>query len=325
MVNRTPLVSVVIPTYNRALFVTKAIDSVLKQSFKDYEIIVIDDGSTDGTRKALEAYSNKITYIYQENSGVSSARNTGIKEAKAEWMSFLDSDDEWKENYLLVQMAQVKEVSNAVAHMTNAVSISTNGERNNFFNEIGLLNKFNDKQYLVLERPLQLIINHGITFLQSSIIQRNILLRAGLLDETLTIAEDLDLITRVALQGPFTICKIELVEVYRRQESIESLMILSMKNIIYKYDAFGKVYASLLNSPKLIWVEKGTIRKALSENKRAMGNVLVIAGRKTEARQFYKESFFWSLSILSLIKFLTTFLPETLSRILVRKERHLFH
>ncbi len=83
MVNRTPLVSVVIPTYNRALFVTKAIDSVLKQSFKDYEIIVIDDGSTDGTRKALEAYSNKITYIYQENSGVSYARNTGIKEAKA--------------------------------------------------------------------------------------------------------------------------------------------------------------------------------------------------------------------------------------------------
>ena len=93
-----PLISVIIPTYTREKFVTKAIDSVLKQSFRDYEIIVIDDGSTDNTREILKAYANKIKYIYQENSGVSSARNVGIQAARGLWISFLDSDDEWNED-----------------------------------------------------------------------------------------------------------------------------------------------------------------------------------------------------------------------------------
>src|SRR6267143_1280624 len=115
-----PLISVIIPTYNRERFVIKAIDSILNQTVKDYEIIVIDDGSTDGTRTALEAYSKKIRYIYQENAGVSSARNAGIKKAQGEWMAFLDSDDEWTKDYLSTQMAHIRKYPHAVVHMTNA-------------------------------------------------------------------------------------------------------------------------------------------------------------------------------------------------------------
>ncbi len=77
-----PLISVIIPTCNREKFVGKAIDSVLKQGFADLEVIVIDDGSTDGTRKILEAYGTKIRCMFQENSGVSSARNVGIRVAQ---------------------------------------------------------------------------------------------------------------------------------------------------------------------------------------------------------------------------------------------------
>lgn len=73
-----PQISVIIPTYNRERFVTKAIDSILNQNFRDYEIIVIDDGSTDETRKVIEAYANKIRYVWQKNSGVSSERNAGM-------------------------------------------------------------------------------------------------------------------------------------------------------------------------------------------------------------------------------------------------------
>lgn len=90
-----PKVSIVIPTYNRSRFVCEAIESVLNQSFKDFEIIVVDDGSTDNTKEALKKYSNHISYIYQDNRGRSLARSAGIKAAKGDYIAFLDDDDIW--------------------------------------------------------------------------------------------------------------------------------------------------------------------------------------------------------------------------------------
>lgn len=91
------LVSIVIPTYNRKVLLERAIQSVLKQTYQNIEIIIIDDGSTDGTREYmshyLRKYQNIIKYYYKENGGVSSARNFGIRKAKGEYISFLDSDD----------------------------------------------------------------------------------------------------------------------------------------------------------------------------------------------------------------------------------------
>ena len=101
---KIPRVSVIIPTYNREEYVVKAIDSVLGQKFDDYEFIVVDDGSTDNTKEIVNKYGDMIRYIYQHNSGVSAARNTGIKLAKGEWVAFLDSDDEWRPDYLLTQI-----------------------------------------------------------------------------------------------------------------------------------------------------------------------------------------------------------------------------
>lgn len=87
-------VSVVIPTFNRAHTIERAIISVLEQSFQNFELIVVDDGSTDNTKFLLAKYP-KVKYIYQENKGVSSARNTGIENAIGEYIALLDSDDEW--------------------------------------------------------------------------------------------------------------------------------------------------------------------------------------------------------------------------------------
>lgn len=99
-----PFFSVIIPTYNREKVLKKAIDSVLSQSFKDFEIIIIDNGSTDKTKQFIESYSNsKIKYIYQVGSGSpASPRNTGVSNALAPWVCFLDSDDYWLSNKLEV-------------------------------------------------------------------------------------------------------------------------------------------------------------------------------------------------------------------------------
>jgi glycosyltransferase involved in cell wall biosynthesis len=96
-----PKVSVIIPTYDRAAKVQKAIENVLAQTFSDLEIIVVDDGSSDGTEQILgKIFGNQIRYYAQTNQGVSVARNRGVEEARGEWIAFLDSDDLWEKEKL---------------------------------------------------------------------------------------------------------------------------------------------------------------------------------------------------------------------------------
>ena len=97
-------VSVIIPTYNRSKYIRRAIDSVLKQTFTDYEIIVIDDGSTDNTGEILRGYGERVSYIRQSNQGISASRNRGIGIAKGKYIAFLDSDDEWVPEKLALQV-----------------------------------------------------------------------------------------------------------------------------------------------------------------------------------------------------------------------------
>lgn len=100
-----PTVSVVIPTYNRAPLVRNSIESTLGQTFRDLEVIVVDDGSSDGTGEILRReYGRRIRYFYQPNQGQSVARNTGLAEAKGEWVAFLDSDDAWLPEKLQYQL-----------------------------------------------------------------------------------------------------------------------------------------------------------------------------------------------------------------------------
>jgi len=102
MNEKTPTVSVIIPTYNRAHLVGRAIRSVLNQTFQDFEIIVVDDGSTDNTEEVVKGFNDpRIRYIrHEENHGGSAARNTGICAARGEYIAFLDADDEWLSMHL---------------------------------------------------------------------------------------------------------------------------------------------------------------------------------------------------------------------------------
>ncbi len=100
-----PLVSVVISNYNYSKFVHEAIDSVLAQTYKKLEIIVVDDGSTDNSLEIIAGYSSKIKVISKQNAGVSSARNIGLSQAKGEYICFLDSDDVWRPEKVEVQIS----------------------------------------------------------------------------------------------------------------------------------------------------------------------------------------------------------------------------
>src|SRR3989344_8773435 len=123
------MISVIIPTYNRALMVKRAIESVLAQSYENFEIIVADDGSTDDTKEALSGYINsgKIKYIFQDNAGPGAARNAGIKHAKGELVAFLDSDDEWVPDKLEKQIKIFESRGKDAAVFSNIEYIDENG------------------------------------------------------------------------------------------------------------------------------------------------------------------------------------------------------
>lgn len=104
MIKEMPKVSVIIPTYNYASFIVEAVESVLAQTFKDMEVIVVDDGSTDNTRDVLKRFNGKIIYLYQENRGAPTARNKGIRAAQGEYLGFLDADDLWMPEKLEIQV-----------------------------------------------------------------------------------------------------------------------------------------------------------------------------------------------------------------------------
>ena len=105
----SPVVSVVIPTYNNAAHLLGAIDSALNQTFADLEVLVIDDGSTDDTAAVCAAYGDRIRYFRQENAGSATARNRGIAESTGEFIAFLDGDDIWEPEKIAVQLAFMRE------------------------------------------------------------------------------------------------------------------------------------------------------------------------------------------------------------------------
>jgi glycosyltransferase involved in cell wall biosynthesis len=308
--------SVIIPTYNRASFVTKAVDSVLRQTFKDYEIIVVDDGSTDTTTQALEQYGRTITIVHQANNGVSAARNAGIRRATGRWIAFLDSDDEWKENYLARQSEQIRCNPNVIAFITNAINID-GGRSHTHFEKI-ILKRFGMATFVRIKRPFRTIMKSH-WFLQSMVVRRNVLLRTGLFDTSLTIAEDRDVIARLALEGEFGFNKEVLVEIHRRTESIRNLA--SARGSMQARKCFEKVLENFRRDRRLRFIERVTLAKVSSANQRELGNILLAQAEAWRARVAYKQALTTYPSLRSLIKYLVSLFPARFALIVMRSGR----
>jgi len=136
------LFSIVIPAYNRAKFLPRAINSVLKQDVSNWELIIVDDGSTDETGKIAKQYNDRrIKYVYQENKGEAGARNTGIKNAKATYICFLDSDDEYLEHHLKILQTYILEYNYPVFYIHTLGYKNKNGQS---FKSVLDENKFNN-------------------------------------------------------------------------------------------------------------------------------------------------------------------------------------
>lgn len=296
-----PEISVIIPTYNRVQYVTKAIDSVLVQTYTDYEIIVVDDGSTDNTKEVLEPYMGRIKYIYQENAGVSAARNAGIRAATGEWVAFLDSDDEWLPEKLAVQMDFVSENPEIVAHVTNAKILLPDNESVDLFTLRGCPRYGVDNP--LIEKPLIDVVRYQF-FTPSLLARRQILSNMGGFDVSMSIYEDGDMMRRLALEGPWGVSNRCLALAIRRDEPRVSLSYQHRDRPIYSRECMVRICSKLNFRDDLEPQERRLVRRNLSMSRFDLGVLQLEARNKRQAYFSLRQSFLDSPSVKSLVKYL---------------------
>lgn len=184
-------ISVIIPTYNRKNTLPRAVESVLNQTYKPVEIIIVDDGSTDGTKEWFSEMYPLVHYIYQVNSGVSLARNTGINSARGDWIALLDSDDEWLPDKLEIQVKLLQNNAELRFCHTNEIWIR-NGVR---INQMKKHQKYGGN---IFKKCLDICrISPSSSLFHTSVIKD-----VGLFDESLDVCEDYDLWLRITAKYP---------------------------------------------------------------------------------------------------------------------------
>ena len=187
-----PQITAILPTWNRAEWLENSIQSVLDQTFGDFELVVVDDASTDSTAEIIERYSGKIrTIVFSENRGVSAARNAAISTSDSEWIAFLDSDDFWHPDKLQKQIAQTKMRPACPLHFTDEIWIR-NGVR------VNPKKKHQKKEGWIFQPSLALCLMAPSTV----ILRRELFEVHGLFDENLPVCEDYDLWLRLTAQHP---------------------------------------------------------------------------------------------------------------------------
>ena len=221
-------VSVIIPTYNRGWIVRDAIDSVLGQTYADFELIVVDDGSTDRTPQILDAYGDRLRVIRQANQGVSAARNRGIGDSSGPLIALLDSDDIWLPGKLSVQVDFFIKNPEALICQTEEIWIR-NGVR------VNPGKRHHKPSGMIFERSLELCLVSP----SAVMVRRELFEKVGLFDENLPACEDYDLWLRVGCWFPVHLINKPLMikrggheDQLSRQSSLDRYRIRSLVKLI---------------------------------------------------------------------------------------------
>lgn len=183
--------SIIIPTYNRAAFLPKAIESVLSQTYTDWELIIVDDGSTDNTKDVVAQYSDsRIRYIYQDNAERSAARNNGIAQANGDFVCFMDSDNYMKSDRLEKLSAFIAKESNIACYFTGI----------EYFNELSGCGNIKDGHSYPFPMDVNLLIRDIIATPQLCCATE--ILRKHQFNPALSIGEDMELLFRITDEFP---------------------------------------------------------------------------------------------------------------------------
>ncbi len=263
-----PLVSAIIPTFNRGWAIADAVESVLNQTYPYIETIVIDDGSTDDTHEILLPYLDRITYLKQENKGVSAARNRGIKESLGQFTAFLDSDDLWKKDKITCQVDFFQNNPDAMICQTQEIWIR-NGIRVN----PGARHK--KPSGMMFEPSLELCLVSP----SAVMIKKELFKITGLFDESLPACEDYDLWLRITAFLPvFLIDRQCTIKKGGHKDQLSNNHSLDK----YRIQSLDK----LLKNETLTEKQRNRVKKILKKKCRIYANGCIKRGKKDEAGHY---------------------------------------
>lgn len=236
-----PVVSVIMPAYNVAPYICEALDSVLAQTFKDYEIIVINDGSPDTPEleRVLEPYREHLVYLKQNNRGAAAARNSGLYVARGEFAAFLDADDIWEQNFLAAQMEFLKSHADCDLVYSDALLFGETPQAGKTFMQTSPSKGEVTFASLITARCN--VITSGV------VARRQVILDAGLFDEELTRAHDFDLWLRMVRHGARALYQRKVLLKYRVRS--DSLSGDSIQRVERELEAYAKVEQHLALTP----------------------------------------------------------------------------
>lgn len=290
------LISVVIPTHNRSLMLNRAIESVLKQTYSNLEIIIVDDASTDDTERLVLQYEDpRISYIkIKDSKGANFARNTGVRSSNGEYVAFLDDDDIWFPNKLFLQVQMLKKNSK-LGLVYTGIEVVTEGEDIRY----SIKPKFNG------DISKNILIDNCIGTTSTVVLRRKIFEKAGGFDEKLPQLQDYDLWIRVA-----QICEVDFISdnliYYYVHQSIRQLTSSADKNKS-AIEYIDKKYAHLINELPL-----KLQRKRFCQRYNAMGKRLMKSGNSVKARSLFIKSFRSSPNSKSVKFFIASFFKPSL-------------
>lgn len=263
-------IAVIIPTFNRQKLLTKAIDSVLSQTYQNFQLIVVDDGSTDNTAEVVAGYGTDIWYVFQENHGPAAARNNGIKRANSDFIAFLDSDDWFAPEKLEMQLEAMEKNHQFMISHTDEIWY----RRGLHLNQ---KKKHHKPNGYIFPRCLQLC-----TVSMSTVMARRQLFdRCGLFDEDLPCCEDYDFWLRVSVTLPFL--KIDHPLTLKDGGRPDELSVQFRTGM----DRFRiRSISNLLHKAKLSGEQRQLAKTELARKCRIYGNGCIKHGRRQEGEKY---------------------------------------
>lgn len=280
-----PAVSVIIPAYNVAPFIAETLDSVFAQTFTDYEVIVINDGSPDTVEfeRVIEPYRERIHYIQQENGGASSARNAGLGVAKGEFIAFLDADDLWSPDYLTAQMQFIREHHcDLVCADAMITGDSPDAGKTYFETLMETAPAVGEVTFLQLVGAEKSLITSGV------VARRNQIFDVGLFDLALRNAQDFDLWLRLARHGARLAYQRRVLLEYRTRQG--SLTGDAINSHLREFRVFDKIEQSYPLSPAERVEVTSVIRKRRALLEYELGKLYLIPGEFERARESFSRA-----------------------------------
>lgn len=256
-------VSIIIPAYNAVRFIRQTIESVLAQTFQDFEIIVVDDGSSDKTADIARSFGEPVYCIQKPNGGVSRARNTGIGNAKGEYIAFLDADDLWQPTKLEKQVALLDAASDVGLCFASTERINENNET------IGYIE---GRDYADFSEALLLYLCIVSGSCSSAMVRKELLLQIGGFDSRLTNYEDWDCWLRLSLITRFASISEYLVKCRTVAESASFNTVAAEKNM-------QEILSKFYNLPDLPARYKKIRNKSYSNNWMILSGDYLSAGK----------------------------------------------